>query len=322
MDPLCPLPTVFHEEWWLHAATGGMHRWLEVAEGGAVARMPLWLARRHGALTCDMPVLTHALGPVVAEGSGNATTRRRRRVAVVRALARAVPRVALFRHVFHLAAPEPLGFQAEGYDMAVQYTLRLAAAPGEATWKAMRDKTRNVIRRAEEGLAIDAALGSAEFLAFYAENLKAAGQRPYFDLSLAGAVVQAAMARGQGGIVGVRDGHGRLQAATFMAWDAPGTPEGTTYYVMSSRQPEAHSGATSLLVWQAIQAAAARGQGFDFDGLASPGGLPHYLGFGGVLVPRFLVHRRTPAVALLGQLQALFGRQRVDLSGYQADAAA
>lgn len=109
-------PTVFHQEWWLAAATGGTHRWVEVEESGVVARLPLWLARRYGALACDMPVLTHALGPVLSEGSGNATTRRRRRVEAVRALARAMPRVALFRHVFHPTATEPLGFQAEGYD--------------------------------------------------------------------------------------------------------------------------------------------------------------------------------------------------------------
>ncbi len=206
--------------------------------------------------------------------------------------------------------------------MAVQYTLRLATAPDAVTWKGMRDKTRNVIRRAQESLVPDAALSPADFLAFYRHNLQAARQRPYFDLTLAGGVIAAAATQDQGSLLGVRDGAGRLQAAAFLAWDAPGTPDAATYYIMSTRHPEAHAGATSLLVWQAIQVAAARGQAFDFDGLASLGGLPHYLGFGGALVPRFLVHRRATAVALLGHLRALLRPRRVDLSGYRPDAAA
>jgi len=75
----------------------------------------------------------------------------------------------------------------------------------------------------------------------------------------------------------------------FCVWD-----QTAAYYLLTTRIPDAHDGAVSLVLWEAIQDAAQRGLIFDFDGLVNKESFAFLSGFGGVLCPRYVVTRISP----------------------------
>jgi hypothetical protein len=293
IDPLCP--TVFHERWWLDAVTGNDWHAAEVRHHGQlVGWMPYALSRRHGFTVSVMPPLTHLLGPIVDEGRGTANTRWLRRLGILQELAGQLPKVALFSQTFHPEVADLTAFQSRGFESFVQFTAEVAPDDEAALWSRLRDKTRNVIRRAQEHCRVETLEDPHEFERFYRSNLERAGERSYFDTGLIAPLFTAARSRHQARILAARAPQGRLIAAVFYVWDRR-----RVWYFLSTRDPVgSHNGAVSLLVWRGMQMAAHLRATFDFDGIAGEGAARFYGAFGAQFRPRFAVWRRSPPYAL------------------------
>src|SRR4029077_10244739 len=70
INPL--VPTIFHEDWWLEAATGGRVEVAEVAScGRVVGRLPFHKTKWLGLTLIRMPELTYFLGPAIDDGEGS-----------------------------------------------------------------------------------------------------------------------------------------------------------------------------------------------------------------------------------------------------------
>ncbi len=291
-------PTVFHQRWWLDATTGGDYAEAEVAQGGRrVGWFPYAVAHVFaGHRVCAMPVLTHFLGPAIDDGPGAACNRVLRRAQITRELLAQVPQTSGFWQVMHRGTNDTLVYQELGYEAAVQFTFEVAAAPAEVLWRNMRDKTRNVIRRAEEQHGVSS-LDAASFAAGYTGNLRRAGSPSRYSSALIERVCQAAISRGQGRILAAEDNDGEVAAAIFYVWDTQ-----AAYYLLSSRRADSGNGAVSLLLWHAMKDIAARGLVFDFEGVVTAGSALFFTGFGGVIVPRYVVSRFTFGHRLAGRL--------------------
>ena len=284
-DPL--RPTVFHEAWLLDAASGGRHDCVEVLQDGVVVgRLPFVRRRSVGITLITQPRLTHLLGPAISEGDGAPTTRALRRSRIVRELLAKLPASSGFSQKIQGGLADIPAFQEAGYEIRVEITYELPPLPDAEMWRGMRDKTRNVIRRAQEQLEVDAIEDIPAFLAFYRSNLDDREQRSYYALGCMDAVCREAVARGRGQILGARDRDGRLLAAIVVLRD-----ERVAYYFMSTRRKNAHNGAISLLLWTAIREASRQGLTFDFDGFSTMGSGLFYLGFGGRPAPRYVAVR-------------------------------
>jgi hypothetical protein len=279
-------PTIFHEPWWLNAATQGRYAEVTFSLGGqTVGRLPYLLKRRLGMNACELPDLTHFLGPAVDEGTGGIGTRALRRMQITRELIRQLPKADYFLQRFHRGTPDTLTFLNEGFRTDVLFTYELEPAPEKTIWQGMRDKTRNIIRRAEEQTEL-VSLDPAEFIRLYDSNLAARSLVNHSFSPQSGAgVFNAALERGQGRLLGAKDKSGQVVAATFFAWDTE-----VTYCVLTTRTPDAHNGAISRLIWEGIRDSAAHGRLFDFDGVIESTILL-YVGFGGQVRPRFNVYR-------------------------------
>jgi hypothetical protein len=291
IDPLNP--TIYHEPWWLEAASGGASEEVSVAlDGKTVGRLPFLRKRRLGMEACELPHLTHFLGPAIDEGNGNAATRARRRAWIMRELIARLPKVARFSQQFHRGVADTLPFLNEGFSTDAMFTYELRPASEETLWRGLRDKTRNVIRRArEQTVVVD--LEPEEFDRVYEANLRARGLVNHrYGRETGPAVFRAALDRDRGRLIGARDRNGSVIAAIFYAWD-----DVASYYVLTTRSPDSHNGAVSFLMWEAIRDSAAHGRIFDFDGVGSAGTSQLYPSFGGDVRPRYHVHRTTPAYA-------------------------
>ena len=300
--PAVPTPGVFHEPWWLAIASDGGVREARVDSGGAVVgRLPYVVTRRAGVLSVvGMPALNHVLGPAVApQFTGTNFPRTTRQIAIVRELLAQLPRAAHVSFRLHPDTETTLPFDAAGFLSRVYFSVDIAPAAAAALWAGMRDKTRNVIRRAEERLCVTAIDDPARFLDFYADTLRARRVRNQYDRAIAGRLLAECIRRDAGRILMATDPAGTPHAAVATVWDRR-----RAYYFMSARTAGSMNGAVSLLIWTALRHAAARNLIFDMDGIhVGRDQLPNLLlatGFGGTVRPRFSV-RRSAALLRVAQ---------------------
>ena len=289
-DPLAP--TIFHEGWWLDVATDGKYAAAEVSSGGrTVGKLPYLLSRRKGLSHLIMPTLTHFLGPAVVEGEGSANTRFLKRLNITRELISKLPSATSYEIKCHAGVTDVIAFQAESFQTTVQFTHEIHPLPEQALWKKMRDKTRNVIRRAQESYEVVQLDDARSFVEIYAANLR---EKNYLDLVDCRRIIDSCLSRNRGRILAAKSRSGELIAANFCVWDAK-----YSYYLMSTRAQGGGNGVGSLLVWNAILDAANRNLVFDMDGLSSEGGILFFAGFGADVRPRYVAKR----FSLLGQLR-------------------
>ena len=283
-DPL--VPTVFHNGWWLEAASGGRYEEVDVrSDNRTIARLPFVIERRFGIYrACIMPEITHFLGPAIDAGSGSAVTRSLKTYHLTRELLGKLKPHGTFHQKMHRGIIDTLGFNDAGYTTLVEFTFEISPQPEQQVWREMRAKTRNVIRRAGERWQVAVWDDPEAFAALYQDNLSKRGVENVY--SRVAQVCAAAIAHRQGNILAVNDTNGAVLGAIFVIWDHE-----TAYYVLSTRTPGSDNGVISLLIWEAIRDACAQGIVFDFDGLGAAGNRLLFTGFGGRIVPRFIAAR-------------------------------
>ena len=295
------IPTVFHEEWWLAAATQGSFSVVEVNAGcRIVGRLPFEMRRRSGLVGIWTPPLTHFLGPGVDDGEGSGSNRFLRRLEITRELILKLPQTSWQCVRCHRGTSDVIAFQEQSFKTYAQFTYEIAPAPAPELWRQMRNKTRNVIRRAQEQLAVSELRDPAEFVRIYETHLSSRHIQNSLDLAAARRVVQAALERNRGRILAARNENQEVVAANFCAWDSS-----NSFYIACTRSEDAGNGASSLLLWEAIQHAAARGLTFDFAGLGTRGSVLHYAGFGGTVQTRFVAVRATGIGRLVARSRLL-----------------
>ena len=280
-------PTIFHEDWWLDKATDGQYRQAEAQLGGVtVGRLPYLETRSTGLTAIGMPTLTHFLGPAVDYGSGNSTTRQLRGLSITGDLIAALPKASSVWFKLHGGVTDTIAFQEAGFRSDVQFTTEIAPDTEEVLWSRMRDKTRNVIRRAQERFTIEEESDPDRFLSFYVHNLRQRGLKNDYDVRSVKSVMEESIRRRKGRILVALDDRGGYNSAIFTVWD-----EKAKYYLMSTRSSDAGNGATSMLLWDAIKDAAKSGIAFDFDGARHGADARFFVAFGGTFQPRYWVWR-------------------------------
>ena len=280
-------PTIFHEDWWLNAATSGGYETVEVMDKGkTVGRLPYYRRRKFGIMWGALPPLTHFLGPAVDVGSGSITSRFNRRLEVTRELLGKLPPSHFTKIKCHHGIREVIAFQDMKFRTSVQFTYEIAPQPEDMLLKNMNQNTRRNLRSIEEGAVYVNDVDPAEYLAFYDRNLSEQGRRNHLDLAICKNLLTLSLDRGVGKFYAQRNMAGELIAGVFCVWD-----DVASYYLMTSRSSKAGSGAITWLIWEAIKDAAKRGLIFDFDGLGGGGSIQIYNGFGGSIEPRYTATR-------------------------------
>ncbi|MDX2202727.1 MAG: GNAT family N-acetyltransferase [Hyphomicrobiaceae bacterium] len=280
--------SIFHETWWLDAIAPGRWRQIDCVQGGrTTGSLPFVEIIEGGLKICAMPPATHVLGPTVADPPGKTEASGRARRATIRRLLGHLDGHDHVEMVLDTGFADLTPFLHAGFEVKPDPTFLLdCRQPLEALWAGLRDKTRNVIRRAREQLTVGEERDIARFARYYEDNL--AGDDSYFDIAASCAAIAAAHTRQQARILAARDVAGVAHAMTVFLWD-----ERKVYYFHSSRiGARAHIGAVSLLVWSGIELAHSLGLGFDFDGgLLKPSRYKFLASFGGEIANRYEVTR-------------------------------
>lgn len=237
-----------------------------------------------------MPQITRFLGPFLVPQLGKAETRLRAAHSIISELLTQIADYDLVTMTLDTGFGNVVPFLAAGYDVKVHPTFLLDCRNQniDALWVGLRDKTKNVIRRAREKLTVSETHEVDQFAKFYLANL--AGKKSYFDISLLAPAFTAASSRQQGKIVVASDVDGVIHAKVFFIWD-----DKYVHYFLSTRNKDvAHPGAVSLLLWTGIELAHSMGLSFDFDGgIDNDARYRFVAAFGGEVANRFDVVRST-----------------------------
>jgi hypothetical protein len=269
-----------------------------------VGRLPFVMRHRFGLRGIWTPPLTHFLGPAVDDGNGSSNSRFLRRLETTHELIAKLPQSSWQCFRCHRGMTDVIAFQEESFKTYAQFTHEIPPGPSECLWQQMRDKTRNVIRRAEEQFTVSGLEDPGEFVRLYEEHLSSRGVRNTLDLCAAGRLVRAALERKRGRVLAARNAQGHIVAANFCAWDTQ-----TSFYIACTRSETAGNGASSLLLWEAIRHAAANGMIFDFAGLGTRGSVLHYAGFGAAIGTRFVAVRATLMGKIVARARLLFAEE-------------
>jgi GNAT acetyltransferase-like protein len=302
---------LFHEPWWLTAATNGDYQESIVRNGtDVIGRLPYILGRRGPFRVIRMPSFTHVLGPVVDAGTGKLETRLRRRLSVIRSLIDQLPPSSYFHQHLDmsldngLASADGLAFQERRFSVTTQYTFEVDCRQEQSvTWAEMSQKTRQPIRRAEEKYAVKNVDDAKSFIDFYEANTTANGQTNRIDFRNFSSLFSECRTRGCGMILGAFDHDGTPIAMTYLVWGC-----GTMYYLLSTRSPAADYGAVSLLIWSAMKEAHGLGIVLDLDGVYSSGTARFLSSFGGRIKTRLVIRRSQGAYSALQMLKRIYSR--------------
>jgi hypothetical protein len=295
--------SLFHEPWWLSAATGGRTEEVVVKNGNdIIGRLPYVMMRRGPFQAVRMPPFTHMLGPAVDAGPGKLQTRLQRRLSITRSLIDQLPPHSYFHQHLDpsldngLAIADGLAFQERQFEVTPQYTFEVDCRRSmEDIFAALYLKTRQHIRRAEKEYSVRCVDDPKLFIDFYLKNIQITGRANRIEFKNFSALFSEGRDRESGVILGAFDHDGAPVAMTYLVWG-----HGIMYYLLSTRSiHSAGSGAVSLLLWSAMKRAHELGLVLDLDGVYSSGTARFLSNFGGEIKTRLTIRRaRIPYRAL------------------------
>ncbi len=256
---------LFSKDWWLDAVCGDV--WdavLVEKDGQIVASLPYCLTRKYGMILLGMPPLTPTLGPWIHYPSGQKTvTRLSYEKDLMGRLISGLPVFSFFYQNFHPTITNWLPFYWNRFTQTTKYTYTINELNlPDAVFSGFRENIRGDIRKASKTVRV---IQSDDVEAFYTINSRSFSRQglttPY-SADLVRKIDRACVKRQCRKIFFAEDLKGLTHAAVYIVWGG-----GTAYYLMGGGDPELrHSGATSLLLWEALRFSASVAKVFDFEG--------------------------------------------------------
>ncbi len=275
--PRLPGGTLFHEDWWLNAATGGHWDVLTVERDGiVVASMPFFMRTRFGLRFLLMPPYTRTLGPLFSELPTKPAKRLSAQVELLRALLDKVPKHDRFEMILPPESDLTLAFVACSYMVTNTFTFIWDGnPPADLLLRDMQANTRRKILASAKKLHAER---HADLDRFIRMSVLEHGRllRNNHDFAVVGAIFQACLEREQALVLSAVDEDGRDVAVCVLVWGC-----GVLYNLLAARHPEESGpGGNSFLVWEAMRIAQEKGLTFDSDGVYSPHAALFYSRFG------------------------------------------
>jgi hypothetical protein len=307
------LPTsfcLFQDPWWLDLTTDGHWDEALVANNqGVIARLPYRRLRRFGATILTQPRLTPYAGPWFRPSSAKAANQFSERQQLTTELLSQLPRFDLFAQNLWPDSGDWLPFHWAGYSQRTGYSNWLRDLSNtDGLWKGFLDSTRREIRKAQTRVEVIVSEDIERLCDLHERAFARQGLLPPRERAFLRRVVGGAMRCGHARITLAMDERGNAHAVNLLVFD-----HRSAHYLLGGSDPSYRtSGAASLLMWDAIQFAAAHSKLFDFEGSMVEGIARFFRGFGPELVPITHVYRTSRRAALGAALHdaaaALFAR--------------
>lgn len=159
-------------------------------------------------------------------------------------------------------------FEEAGYQVSerVTYIIPDISDPEELFKRFTASKQRHIRKAERNGLQVGWDMDVSSFYDFHSETLRLRGRTNFNSRLLEETVCRRAIERGQGRIISVHDVEGNLHSALFFVWDA----HAAYYLIPAIHSTFKSSGASTLMVWRALQFLQGKTKAFDFEGSMDP----------------------------------------------------
>ena len=256
--------SLFQQAWWVEAAAGSALERTEVRWGGqVVASLPFVRVRTMGFTLLDMPPYTRTLGPILSLPASKPARRLRNMHDAIRELMEALPRHDRYQAMLGPDDPTAFSLALSGCSLGQNFTFRMPAVwDADQHWNELDQKTRNLIRTAGKKLEVRC---ESRFEVVLELSERERGAKDRSNFSTLRRLAEAAERRGQLVTLTAHQDDGRVVGAAAVIWD-----DQVMYFWQSVRDSQGlRSGATSLLIWEAMLLARRKGLIFDVDGYHS-----------------------------------------------------
>jgi hypothetical protein len=255
---------LFQEDWWLEAVAPGAWQAIVIGNGKDIqARLPF--VHTKGALlsTIRQPFLTQFMGPWYRPTGGKVSTALGREKELANEMFSQLPACDFFSMNFYPAITNWLPYYWMKFDAIPRVVYVLEQLGTEAAlWDGLQPNIRREIKKAQNRVEV---IRSDDVELLIELTRKTFGRQrmalPYSPQTLH-RVDSACAARKARQIYFARDERGRFHAAMYTVFD-----DRCAYYLLGGADPELRtSGASSLLVWNAMLDAAKTSARFNFSG--------------------------------------------------------
>lgn len=194
--------------------------------------------------------------------------------------------LAYFDQCFHHSLGNWLPFYWRNFSQTTRYTYQIKdISQPENCFKNFSYSKRKQIKKAEKTLTIDFAMKPEAFYSHLQENLAKKKQEVFYSKQKFLLLCKNAIDREQASIISAHDAQGNTHAALFVVWDKM-----SAYNLISSIDPNfSSSGASTLVVWEAIKHLSGKTQIFDFEGSMDENIENSFKQFGTEQVPYFRI---------------------------------
>ncbi|WP_312469034.1 GNAT family N-acetyltransferase [Neobacillus sp.] len=286
-----PSIPIFSKDWWLDAVAGEENWDVVLVEKGGkiVASLPYVLKKRSFIRYISMPLLTQTAGVWMNYPEGQKYVNK---LAFEREVCKEVinklPSVAAFNQNFHYSFTNWLPFYWQGFSQTIRYTYVLENIKDQQQlFSRFKENIRREIRKAEKKVTIYTSDSVEDFFIINKKTFDRQNRQMPYDLEFVKKIDAACAKENCRKIFFASDENNHVHGAIYLIWDSQ-----SAFYLMGGGDPILRtSGATSLLMWEAIKFASTVTDKFDFEGsMVQP--IEHFFSsFGGEQKPYFNISK-------------------------------
>lgn len=196
--------------------------------------------------------------------------------------------ISFFQQNFYHNITNWQPFYWRGFKQSTRYTYILKNISNtESIFNNIHSFKQKHIKKAQRNLHVDFDLNADEFYKFHSDSLSLNKKNISYSKKLFKNIHTFAIERQQGKIIAIRDNDDNIHSAAFVIWDKE-----SAYYLISAIHPQfKSSGASSLMVWEAILYLANKTKNFDFEGSMIESVAKTFEEFGAEQTPYFTISK-------------------------------
>jgi len=281
---------IFSQAWWLDAVAADKWDVVLVKKGDQIiGALPYVVKKKYGFTLLIQPILTQNLGPWIKPTQKSYPKRLAHEKDVLGELADQLPKCHYYRQNWHCDLQNWLPFYWRHFEQTTRYTYRLPlSSDGDQLWSNLQENIRQDIRKARDRENVIVRVGSLdEFLELNKMVFQRQDRSLPYTSGLVARIDAAASARNAKDCLVAEGTDGKLHAGAYIVRSG-----NTAYYLMGGGDPKLrNSGATSLVLWEAILRQPEAVEVFDFEGSMIEPIERFFRGFAAIQTPYFCVAR-------------------------------
>jgi hypothetical protein len=282
---------IFFRDWWLDSVTDPSE-WdvvLVKKDKNIIAVFPFFKAKKHGFNFIVQPKLTQFSGPWIKYPDNmKYNSKLSYEKKIFNEIIEKLPDFDLMDINFHYSIENWLPFYWKGYKQSTRYTYLIEDLTNlDEVYSNFQSNIKSDIKKAEKVVTITPTDNLQKFYELNSSTFKRQGIDMSYSYEYLRRMDNIHKANDSRRITFAVDEKGNVHSAIYVVWD-----KNSAYYLMSGSDPEFRSsGATSLLLWEAIQFASTVVNKFDFEGSMIEPIEKFFKGFGAVQKPYFNISK-------------------------------